>query len=39
MPLMRGRIVGYDANRMTFEFTMMHERRNRRLRDQQHRDG
>jgi hypothetical protein len=25
MPLMRGRIVGYDANRMTFEFTMMHE--------------
>ena len=24
MPLMRGRILGYDANRMTFEFTMMH---------------
>jgi hypothetical protein len=23
MPLMRGRIVGYDADRMTFEFTMM----------------
>ena len=25
MPLMRGRILGYDANRMAFEFTMMHE--------------
>jgi hypothetical protein len=24
MPLMRGRIVGYDATRMIFEFTMMH---------------
>jgi hypothetical protein len=24
MPLMRGRILGYDANRMAFEFTMMH---------------
>ena len=23
MPLIRGRIVGYDVNRMTFEFTMM----------------
>lgn len=23
MPLTRGRVVGYDANRMTFEFTMM----------------
>jgi hypothetical protein len=27
MPLQRGRIVGYDANRMTFEFTMMHDAR------------
>jgi Protein of unknown function (DUF1488) len=27
MPLIRGRILGYDANRMTFEFTMMHETR------------
>jgi hypothetical protein len=27
MLLMRGRIVGYDANRMTFEFTMMHDAR------------
>jgi hypothetical protein len=27
MPLMRGRIVGYDAGRMTFEFTMMHDAR------------
>jgi hypothetical protein len=27
MPLMRGRIVGYNPNRMTFEFTMMHELR------------
>jgi hypothetical protein len=27
MPLMRGRIVGYDADRMTFEFTMMHDAR------------
>jgi hypothetical protein len=27
MPLMRGRILGYDANRMTFEFTMMHDAR------------
>jgi hypothetical protein len=27
MPLMRGRIFGYDANRMTFEFTMMHDLR------------
>ncbi len=26
MPLKRGRILGYDANRMAFEFTMMHER-------------
>jgi hypothetical protein len=25
MPLMRGRILGYDATRMAFEFTMMHE--------------
>jgi Protein of unknown function (DUF1488) len=25
MPPMRGRIVGYDADRMTFAFTMMHE--------------
>ena len=24
MPLMRGRILGYDATRMAFEFTMMH---------------
>ena len=23
MPLTRGRVVGYDANRMTFKFTMM----------------
>jgi hypothetical protein len=23
MPLMRGRIVGYDAERMTFQFTML----------------
>jgi hypothetical protein len=23
MPLERGRIIGYDADRMTFEFTMM----------------
>ena len=23
MPLERGRIIGYDASRMTFEFTMM----------------
>jgi hypothetical protein len=27
MPLMRGRIFGYDANRMTFEFTMMQDLR------------
>jgi uncharacterized protein DUF1488 len=27
MPLMRGRILGYDANRMIFEFTMMHDAR------------
>jgi hypothetical protein len=27
MPLLRGLIIGYDANRMTFEFTMMHELR------------
>jgi hypothetical protein len=27
MPLMRGRILGYDASRMVFEFTMMHEAR------------
>jgi hypothetical protein len=27
MPLLRGRILGYDANRMAFEFTMMHEAR------------
>jgi hypothetical protein len=27
MPLMRGRILGYDASRMAFEFTMMHEAR------------
>ncbi|MEA2886015.1 MAG: hypothetical protein QOD11_375 [Bradyrhizobium sp.] len=27
MPLLRGRILGYDAGRMTFEFTMMHEAR------------
>ncbi|MGB8604666.1 DUF1488 family protein [Bradyrhizobium sp.] len=27
MPLMRGRIVGYDADQMTFKFTMMHEAR------------
>ena len=25
MPLMRGRLVGYNADRMNFEFTMMHE--------------
>jgi hypothetical protein len=25
MPLMRGRIAGYDASRMTFGFTMMHD--------------
>jgi hypothetical protein len=25
MPLTRGRILGYDASRMVFEFTMMHE--------------
>jgi len=25
MPLMRGRIVGYDAERMTFQFTMLNE--------------
>jgi hypothetical protein len=25
MPLKRGRIVGYDADRMAFKFTMMHE--------------
>jgi hypothetical protein len=24
MPLTRGRIVGYDADRMIFKFTMMH---------------
>jgi hypothetical protein len=23
MPLVRGRIIGYDANRMSFEFTMI----------------
>jgi len=27
MPLMRGRILGYDAGRMAFEFTMMHDLR------------
>ena len=27
MPLLRGRVVGYDAGRMTFEFTMMHDAR------------
>jgi hypothetical protein len=27
MPLKRSRIVGYDADRMIFEFTMMHEAR------------
>ena len=27
MPLMRGRILGYDASRMAFEFTMMHKAR------------
>jgi hypothetical protein len=27
MPLMPGRILGYDADRMTFEFTMMQEAR------------
>jgi hypothetical protein len=27
MPLMRGRILGYDADRMTFEFTMMQDAR------------
>ena len=27
MPLTRGRILGYDANRMAFEFTMMHDLR------------
>ena len=27
MPLMRGRIVGYDADQMTFRYTMMHEAR------------
>jgi len=26
MPLMRGRMLGYNANRMAFEFTMLHER-------------
>ena len=26
MPLTRGRIVGYDASRMTFEFTMMDDK-------------
>ncbi len=25
MPLTRGRILGYDADQMTFKFTMMHE--------------
>ena len=25
MPLMRGRMLGYNANRMAFEFTMLHE--------------
>jgi Protein of unknown function (DUF1488) len=25
MPLKRGQIVGYDINRMSFSFTMMHE--------------
>ena len=27
MPLMRGRLLGYDADRMIFEFTMMQEAR------------
>jgi hypothetical protein len=27
MALMRGRILGYDASRMAFEFTMMHKAR------------
>ena len=27
MPLKRGRILGYDADQMTFKFTMMHEAR------------
>jgi hypothetical protein len=27
MPLKRGRVLGYDANRMAFEFSMMHELR------------
>jgi hypothetical protein len=27
MPLKRGGIVGYDADRMTFEFTMTHDAR------------
>lgn len=27
MPLTQGRIFGYNANRMVFEFTMMHELR------------
>jgi hypothetical protein len=25
MPLMRGRILGYDAERMTFQFTMLNK--------------
>jgi hypothetical protein len=25
MPLLRGRMLGYDANRMAFEFTMTHK--------------
>jgi hypothetical protein len=25
MPLKRGRTIGYDADQMTFKFTMMHE--------------
>jgi hypothetical protein len=26
MPLMRGRILGYDANRMAFQFTMLNDK-------------
>jgi hypothetical protein len=30
MMLKRGQIVGYDTDRMTFKFTMMHEARQSR---------
>ena len=32
MPLMRGRILGYDVDRMAFEFTMLNKDETSRVR-------